>query len=403
MRAPWVESGETTLASLSGEMAHIMNANLDDKIVVASLSAAVSPVLGVDFPNLSYVAAFVGKRGEAAPQLVSRNAGAKHVFEVGSSMCVRHGRRCHLEEGVTVDLLVADRVVDIEMLAKTISKVDPRVVAILAAGAHVTNDRLIKELGPHWEVSSMSSAPGNLGLPLCGTIHFQFLRRPGLVDPFPYVCVFMPETVVPMENLLKSVSPLLEKGWETLPAKKGKKPEPEDDQKRVVAEVAENMRLPGRAADPVPHSFPFSVWAQLSAARKRRAAMLLLWLAHSKNGGSACCDLDAEFGPIFMDAALPDTPGLKMFISRAAGGFSVKILTPCLILAVRGYVRPGRINLSTLGPAAAQRAAENATPAAAATAAILAAMRVKSKKRDGPGAAAATAATLAAMRTQNKM
>ena len=66
--------------------------------------------------------------------------------------------------------------------------------------------------------------------------------------------------------------------------------------------------------------------------------------------------------------------------SGAAGGLVVKVLAPYHVLAVRGYGQPGRVNLSTLGPLAAQRAAEAALPAAAAMASILAAMRAKKVK-----------------------
>ena len=112
------------------------------------------------------------------------------------------------------------------------------------------------------------------------------------------------------------------------------------------------------------------------------------WAAHPTEGGSACCDLDAVRGSIYMEAALPDTCGLKMFLAvrrRAAGSlglkmFLVKTFTPYHILAVRGYAQLGRVNLSTLGSVVVQqRAAEAAMPAAAATAAILAAMRAKKK------------------------
>ena len=149
-------SDATTLATLREEMAKSTGADGHDKIAVASLSAEVSSVLGVDFPNLTYVAAVVGKRGEAVPQLVSRAAGAKHVFEVGESMCLRHGRRCSLSECPPIDLLVADSVVDTKMLATTMSFVQPRVVAVLAAGARGPDDDLKTALGPGWEESSVT-------------------------------------------------------------------------------------------------------------------------------------------------------------------------------------------------------------------------------------------------------
>ena len=362
VRSAWSESGATTLPSLREEMAKSTGADWRDKIVVASLSAEVSSMLGVDFPNLSYVAAVVGKKGEAVPQLVSRAVGAKHVFEVGESMCLRHGRRCSLSDCPPVDVLVADRVVDLKMLATTVSFVQPRVVAVLAAGARVTDDDLKKALGSGWEVSSLIKRAGSLGLPLHGEIAFHFLRRPGAANPAQFLGILQTATVVPMGNLLKSVEPSLEEGWDLLSAKTRETPEPEDE-KSVVAEVAKNGHLPGRESDLVPYTFPSSVWAQLSAARKRRAVGLLAWAVHSAAGGSACCDLDAVRGSIYAEAALPETGGLNMFLAvrrGAAGGLVVKTLAPYHLMAVRGYGQPGRANLSTLAPMAAQRAAEAA-------------------------------------------
>ena len=375
-------SHATTLATLRAEMVKSIGADGHDKITVATLSAEVSPVLGVDFPNMTYVAAVVGKRGEAVAQLASRAVGAKHVFEVGESMCLRHGRRCSLSECPPVDLLVADCAADTKNLATAMSFVQPRVVAILAAGARGPDDGFKTALGPGWEESSVTMGGGCLGLPLRGEIAIHFLRRPGAADPAQFLGSHRAAAVVPMENLLKSVEPSLERGWDLLSAKTRETPEPEDE-KTVLAEVAKSGHLPGRESDPAPYSFPSAVWAQLSAARKRRAVGLLAWAVHSAAGGSACCDLDAVRGPVYAEAALPDTGGLKMFLavrSGAAGGLVVKVLAPYHVLAVRGYGQPGRVNLSTLGPLAAQRAAEAALPAAAATASILAAMRAKKVK-----------------------
>ena len=379
VRSAWSEGGATTLASLREDAAKSTGAEWRDKIVVASLSAEVSCVLGVDFPNLSYAAAVVGKKGEAFPQLVSRGIGAKHVFEVGESMCLRHGRRCSLSDCPPVDVLVADRVVDLKMLATAVSFVQPRTVAVLAAGARVTDEDLTSALGSGWEVSSLIKSAGSLGLPLHGWIAFHFLRRPGAADPAEFLGRVQAATVVPMGNLLKSVEPSLEKGWELLSAKTSETPEPEDAES-VVAEVAKSGHLPGREADLEPYSFPPAVWAQLSAARKRRAVGLLAWAVHSAPGGSACCDLDAVRGSIYAGAALPETGGLKMFLATgraAAGGLVVKTLGPYHLLATRGYGQPGRVNLATLGPTGALRAAEAAMPAAAATATILAVMRAR--------------------------
>lgn len=276
-------------------------------------------------------------------------------------------------------MLVADRVVDLTKLAATVSFVQPRTVAVLAAGARVTDEDLKKALGSGWEASSLIKRAGSLGLPLHGEIAFHFLRRPGAADPAEFLGRLQAATVVPMDNLLKSVEASLEEGWELLSAKTGETPEPEDE-KSVVAEVAKTGLLPGREADLEPYSFPSAVWAQLSAARKRRAVGLLAWAVHSATGGSACCDLDAVRGSIYAEAALPETGGLKMFLvvrRAAAGGLVVKTLGPCHHLAVRGYGQPGRVNLSTLGPSGALRAAEAAIPAAAATATILAVMRAR--------------------------
>ena len=96
---------------------------------------------------MTYAAAVVGKRGEAVPQLASRAVGAKHVFEVGESMCLRHGRRCSLSECPPIDLLVADCVVDSKILTAAVSFVQPRVVAILAPGARGPDDGLKTALG----------------------------------------------------------------------------------------------------------------------------------------------------------------------------------------------------------------------------------------------------------------
>ena len=180
-----------------------------------------------------------------------------------------------------------------------------------------------------------------------------------------------------MEVLLKSVEPALESGWDSFSAKRQLTVDPED-QASVVAEVVEIMAVPEIAKN-MPYQFQDTVWSQLLPSHKRRAVALLAWAAHV--GGSACCDLDA--GPVYSAAALPATTGPKMFIAvggGAADGVVVKILSPYHLLAVRGYAQPGRINLSTLADACAQRAAEAAVPAMAATACILAVMRAKTVK-----------------------
>ena len=121
VRSTWSESGATTLASLCDEMAKSTGVDCREEIVVASLSAEVPSVFGVDLQNLSYVVAMLWKKSEAVPQLTSRHLGATHVFAVGETMCLRHGRQCSLSDCRSVDVLVADRVVDLKMLATTLS------------------------------------------------------------------------------------------------------------------------------------------------------------------------------------------------------------------------------------------------------------------------------------------
>ena len=117
----WAHSGATTLVSLREEIAKSTGADHRDKITVASLSADVSPVLGVEFPNLAYVAAVVANKSKASPQLVSRGVGAKHVFVVGESMCLRHGCRCSLRDSAPIDVLVADGVEDMHQLVAALN------------------------------------------------------------------------------------------------------------------------------------------------------------------------------------------------------------------------------------------------------------------------------------------
>ena len=107
--------GGTTLAALRAEIAKSTGADYRDKITVASLSAEVSSVLGVDFPNLSFIAAVVGAKDQAVAQLVSQG-GAKLVYVVGESICLRHGCRCSLRDSGTIDVLVADGVEDMDQL-----------------------------------------------------------------------------------------------------------------------------------------------------------------------------------------------------------------------------------------------------------------------------------------------
>ena len=390
VRPSWSENGRTTLAVLRDEMAKSACVDCREGIVVASLSAEVPSVFGVDLQNLSYVVAMLWKKSEAVPQLTSRHLGAKHVFAVGEAMCLRHGRRCSLSGCRSVDVLVADRVVDLKMLAAAVSFVQPRIVVVLVAGARVNEDGLKTALGPGWEVSSVTKTVGSLGLPLCGEVVFHFLRLPGVADPAQFLRC-QAHAVMAMENLLMSVEPSLTIGWDQLSGKKTETPESEvghqssrggdtEDEKSVIAEVAKNdLNFPGRESDLMQFNFPSSVWAQLSAAQKRRAVLLLAWVVHSK-ADSACCDLDAVRGCVYAGAALPDTGGLKMFLALrcgADGGIVAKTFTPYHVLAVRGYASPGRVNLSTISPVSAQRAAEAAFPAVVTTATILAVMRTK--------------------------
>ena len=110
----WSGNSAATLASLREEIAKSTGADDRESFTVASLSADVSSVLGVDFPNLSYVAAIVGAKEKEIPQLVSRGAGAKpakHVYVLGEPMCLRHGYRCSLRDS-PIDVLNWDKPVE---------------------------------------------------------------------------------------------------------------------------------------------------------------------------------------------------------------------------------------------------------------------------------------------------
>ena len=265
------------------------------------------------------------------------------------------------------------------------SVTQPRVVAVIveaAARVTVTDEGLKKALGSGWEASSLNKREGSMGLPLRGEIAVHFLRQAGDTDPSQFLSAFLAAGVVPMEELLKSVDPGREEGLELLWPKKTKMQTPEPE-KSVIAEVAKSGHLPLSESDLAPYSFPSSMWAELSKAQKRRAVLLLAWAVRSEAGESACCDLDAVRGPIYLGGALPDTRGLKMFIApslergRQATVQSVFVkMSPYHILAARGFPQ-GRINLSTLGPRKAKRVAEAAMPTTTAMGCILAAMRVK--------------------------
>ena len=221
----------------------------------------------------------------------------------------------------------------------------PRVVAVVAAAAAgVSDEGLRSALGAGWEVSSVVKRAGSVGLPLRGEVAIRFVRRAGGTDPAQFLGTFQADAVVPMEALLKSVDEFREQGWDLLCTKTTQTPEPEDA-KSVCEEVAKSGQLPGCASDLVPYSFPPAVWTKLSAARKRRAVVLLAWAVHSAAGDSACCDLDAVSGPVYLGGALPDTGGLKMFLAArrgAAGGLVAKTLNP--------IPRLGRAWLHAAGP-----------------------------------------------------
>jgi len=260
-----------------------------------------------------------------------------------------------------------------------VSFTQPRVAAVLvAATAGVSDDGLKTALGSGWEVSSVIKTAGSMGLPVRGEIALHFLRRAGDADPAQFLGTFQAATVVPMEALLKSVDASFEEGLNALWPKTTQTPELEDV-KSVIADVAKSGHLPIQESDLAPYSFPSSVWADLSAAQKRRAVVLLAWVVRSAAGGGACCDLDAVRSPIYLGGALPDTGGLKMFLTTQ-GGLAAKTFTPYHVLAARGFPQPGRVNLSTLGYKKAQRAAEAAMPTTAAMASILACMHAKKMK-----------------------
>ena len=75
-------------------------------------------------------------------------------------------------------------------------------------------------------------------------------------------------------------------------------------------------------------------------------------------------------GPFFLGGALPDTCGQHLLIrmdgSTSTRAVVVKTLTPYHVLAVRGYLTPGVVNLYLLAPKAAHRVAGGAMPTTAA-------------------------------------
>ena len=89
--------------------------------------------------------------------------------------------------------------------------------------------------------------------------------------------------------------------------------------------------------------------------------------------------MDDAKGPFFLGGALPDTCGHNLLIRMdgptSTGTAVVKTLTPYHVLAVRGYLPPGVVNLSLLAPKTAHRVAGGAMPSTAAMACLLACMR----------------------------
>ena len=269
-----------------------------------------------------------------------------------------------------------------------------KVVAMMmpAESGGALDEDLKIAFGANWEVSSVVKATGSLGLPVRGEIAFRFVRAVGRTDPAQFLGRLQAGSVVPMSILLETVKPSLEQGWKLLCAD-GKTPTKTtviQPLQSVIDFVSKTGGLP--ACDLDQYGFPDAEWNELSSAQMRRAVVLLSWAVFAKTAEGACCDLDDATGPIFLGGALPNTGGLKMFIvfpaysaeqpspaglCRTAGPVSlaVKTLTPYHVLAARGYAPPGRVNLSTLAPRTAHRAAGAAMPTTAAVACVLACMQ----------------------------
>ncbi len=113
--ATWSADSRATLGTLHEGFAKTLGVDPAGKIAVATFGGDVSPVLSLGglFPNMTYISAAV-RESHAAPQLVSPNCGAAHVFACGASKCLRHGRRCPLRG--PVDLLLSDGAVDFDEL-----------------------------------------------------------------------------------------------------------------------------------------------------------------------------------------------------------------------------------------------------------------------------------------------
>ena len=110
----------SSATALCTEIAKSTGADYRDKITVASLSADVSSVLGVNIPNLSFIAGVVGSKEKAVAQLVSQG-GVKLVYVVGESMCLRHGCGGWLRDSGSIDVLVADGVEDADRLVAALN------------------------------------------------------------------------------------------------------------------------------------------------------------------------------------------------------------------------------------------------------------------------------------------
>jgi len=257
-----------------------------------------------------------------------------------------------------------------------------KVVAMMmpAESGGTAEEDLKIAFGANWEVSSVVKVTGSLGLPVRGEIAFHFVRAVGHADPAQFLGPLQAGSVVPMYILLKNVQPSLEQGWKSLYAgdqTPTKKPVIQPLQS-VIDFVSKTGGLP--ACDLHQYGFPDAEWKALSSAQMRRAVELMSWAAFAKTTEGACCDLDDATGSIFLGGALPSTGGLKMFIvfhkveMGSPVDHEVKTLTPYHVLAVRGYA-PERVNLSTLAPKTAHRAAGAAMPTTAAAACVLACMR----------------------------
>ena len=255
----------------------------------------------------------------------------------------------------------------------------PKVVAMVmpVEGGDV-DEELKTAFGTTWQVSSVKQVAGSIGLPVRGDLALRFIRASDCsADPARLLSTVRSETVVPMINLLKLVDDCLERGWNLLSAGGNGSSKTPPDLKAAIDDVTRTGRLP--ACDLAAHSLPDAVVKTLSAVQLRRAVSCLAWAVHHCDTSGVSCDLDDAKGPFFLGGVLPDTCGLKMLIrmggSTSTGTAVVKTLTPYHVLAVRGFLPPGVVNLSLLAPKTAHRVAGGAMPTTAAMACVLACMR----------------------------